>query len=179
MRSLRGILGFGMSCALAAAPASAQSDAHSAEQSRTDNWARTGAAHDGQIAARGIVRGAALAAVNNAPASAEAIVQRQVEAYARRDIEAFAASFSEDAEAHIYPGKLLFKGRSQIRDYYGKMFAETPGLKIEIVERLVIGNKVIDEEQVIVDPAKPSSRAIAIYTVENGKIARMEFLSAK
>ena len=57
---------------------------------------------------------------------------------------------------------------------YGEFFESTPDLHCEIKNRIVIGNKVIDEEFVTANGS--SFGAIAIYEVENGKIAKVTFL---
>ena len=101
-------------------------------------------------------------------------VQAQLDAYNARDIEAFLLPFSEDVKVYSYPNKILYEGREIMRVQYESFFENNPDLKCEIKNRIVIGNRVIDEELVTVNKAQIS--AVAIYEVENGKITRVTFI---
>ena len=79
--------------------------------------------------------------------TAEAVVQAQLEAYNAHDIDAFLATYSEDAQLFELPDRLLMRGTAQLRERYAKTFAD-PRLHAEIVERIVLGNTVVDHERV-------------------------------
>ena len=104
----------------------------------------------------------------------EAVVQSQLDAYNARDIDAFMTTYSDNIELFNFPNKLFQKGASKMTASYGKFFDSTPDLRCEIKNRIVIGNKVIDEEFVTVNGSNFS--AVAIYEVENGKIAKVTFI---
>ena len=104
------------------------------------------------------------------------VVQRQVNAYNARDIEGFLATYSENVEIYNYPNKLSMKGRSQMRKVYGPMFQRATQLHCKIVNRIRLGNKVVDRESVIFDPKQKPGRVIAVYTVENGLISKVTFI---
>jgi hypothetical protein len=72
-----------------------------------------------------------------------------------------------------FPDKLIAKGSAQLRERYVARFKEE-GLRAEIVKRIVVGNTVVDHERVHrMFPEGPGLlEAIAIYQVENGKIAK-------
>ena len=108
--------------------------------------------------------------------SAEAVVQAQLEAYNARDLEAFLATYAEDAVLIDLPETVLARGTAQMRERYAKAFADTT-LHAEIVKRIVVGNTVVDHERVRRRfPEGPGTLdAVAIYVVENGKIARVWF----
>lgn len=107
--------------------------------------------------------------------SAEALVQQQVNAYNARDIEAFLEPYAEEVQVYNYPGQWQYTGKETMRTRYWEMFEKTPQLHCEIVERIVLGNVVIDQER-ITGRAEGLRRAVAIYTIEAGKIARVEFV---
>jgi len=69
---------------------------------------------------------------------------------------------------------MISKGQEAMRDRYGKMFEATPNLYCQIQNRNVQGNKVIDKEYVRVGDS--FINAVAIYEVENGKIAKVTFM---
>mgnify|MGYP005811161271 FL=1 len=105
---------------------------------------------------------------------AESIVQEQLEAYNDRDIEAFSETYAQDVELYQFPKKLNLKGVSKLKQQYSSFFGSTPDLNCKIVNRIVIGNKVIDYESVTVNGNLV--RAIAIYEVKNGEITKVTFI---
>ena len=109
----------------------------------------------------------------NAGVTVESVVQAQVDAYNARNIDAFLATYADDAQLFEFPDKLIAKGSAQLRERYDARFKEQ-GLHAEIVKRIVLGNTVVDHERVRrMFPEGPGTvEAIAIYEVENGKIAQ-------
>lgn len=106
--------------------------------------------------------------------SAEAIVQNQLNAYNNRNIDAFLNTYSQDVRVFNFPDELRYKGRANMREQYTDFFRNTPDLHCEIKNRIVIGNKVIDEEYITANGTDFS--AVAIYEVKNGKIAKVTFI---
>lgn len=104
----------------------------------------------------------------------ETIVQKQLDAYNDRNIDAFLATYTEDVKLFNYPNNMTSEGQEAMRQGYSGFFESTPDLHCEIVNRIVIGNKVIDEEYITANGGNFS--AVAIYEVENGKIAKVTFL---
>lgn len=108
----------------------------------------------------------------------EAIVQRQLEAYNVHDVDAFMATYAEAAEIFAHPSTLLAKGATQIRDRYAARFRDHRPHAV-ILKRIVIGSTVIDEEEITTAPSgvPRNVRAVAIYEVQAGPIARTSFIS--
>jgi hypothetical protein len=113
-------------------------------------------------------------AKNKAISDAEKIIQTQLEAYNNRDIDAFMATYTSDIKLYDYPEKLKSEGQKSMRESYSKFFKNTPDLYAFIKKRNVIGNKVIDEEQVTINGE--IYNAVAIYEIENGKIKKVTFI---
>ncbi|WP_350285424.1 nuclear transport factor 2 family protein [uncultured Croceitalea sp.] len=109
-----------------------------------------------------------------AEASPRAIVQQQLDAYNNRDIEGFLSTYSDDVELFNHPNKPIGKGKTKMREMYEGFFANTPDLNCEIKNRIVLGNRVIDEEFLTINGQNYS--AVAIYEVKNGKIAKVTFI---
>ena len=107
---------------------------------------------------------------------AESLAQEQLDAYNKRDIDAFVKPYADSVEVYAFPNKLLYKGKHIMYAQYKDMFANTKDLHCTLVKRIVLGNKVIDEESVIFNTAKPPMSAIAIYVIENNKIAKVYFI---
>ncbi len=107
---------------------------------------------------------------------AEKLAQEQLDAYNNRDIEAFLKPYSDSVEVYFFPNRFLYKGKETMRREYAEMFTNTPALHCTLKSRIVVGNRVIDEESVLFDKNKPAFHAVAIYTVANGKIVAVHFI---
>lgn len=108
--------------------------------------------------------------INEGP---ESVVQRQVNAYNARNIDAFLSTYSENIELYNFPGGLIGAGKEKMRDMYEGFFKSNTNLHCEIVNRIVLGNTVIDHERVRLNGK--TLEAIAIYEVSNGKIVKVTF----
>lgn len=104
----------------------------------------------------------------------EDLAQRQLNAYNLRNIDAFLEPYAEDVEIYTFPSQLVSKGKEQMRKNYAPKFDNTPNLHCELVNRILLGNTVIDQERV--QFGKQIVEAIAIYHIENGKIKKVYFI---
>ena len=107
---------------------------------------------------------------------AEEVVRRQLDAYNAKDIDAFMAEWAEDAQYFAFPSTLLASGAAAIRARHVERFRE-PNLFGHLIQRMAAGNMVVDHERVTrTFPDGPGTvEVIAIYEVENGKIAKAWF----
>lgn len=105
-----------------------------------------------------------------------AIVDAQIEAYNAQNLDAFCACYSDDAVIANLGGEVTEQGAAALRARYARMFAKFPKNKARIVNRIVLGDRIIDHEDVTRGPGGPRFEAVAIYTVTKGKIARVDFI---
>lgn len=106
--------------------------------------------------------------------SAVELVQRQLDAYNARDLEAFAATYSQSIRIFRMPAaEPAIVGQEKLREAYRQRFA-SPGLHAEILNRIVLGNKVIDHERVRGIREQPIE-AVAVYEVAGGLIDTVWF----
>jgi hypothetical protein len=103
----------------------------------------------------------------------EDLVQRQLNGYNFRTIEAFLEPYADDVEVYNFPDRLQYTGKEAMRKIYTQMFENTPNLHCELVNRIVQGNTVIDQERV--QFGNRILEAIAIFHIENGKIKKVYF----
>jgi uncharacterized protein (TIGR02246 family) len=103
------------------------------------------------------------------------VVQRQVETYNAQDLNAFCKCFAEDCVIADLNGAVTQSGLAQIRERYRALFAQYPGNRAEVVHRMTVGDVVIDHEIVERSP-ELRIEAIAIYTVRDGLISRVDFV---
>ena len=107
----------------------------------------------------------------------EEVVQRQLIAYNAKDLDAFVAQYADDVREYRPPMREPFlEGRAAFRAYYGDQRFVLPDLHAEIVQRMVVGNKVVDHER-IVGIRKSEVEGIALYEVIDGLICNVWFYS--
>jgi len=120
-----------------------------------------------------INKGVAFESASIVKNTAEQLVQQQLNAYNAHDLDAFLEPYAENVELYDFPGKLIMKGKEQMRKEY-LFVTQTPPLYCRLKNRLVQGNMVIDHEEVSFGGPKPVY-AVAIYIIENGKISKVYF----
>jgi hypothetical protein len=105
------------------------------------------------------------------------VVQRQLEAYNARDVDAIVATYADDAQQFEHPGKLLATGAAQLRERFTVRFQE-PNLYAALLNRMVMGNIVIDHERVTRTFPEGNGKIelIAIYEVKDSRIAKATFI---
>jgi len=104
------------------------------------------------------------------------LAQEQLDAYNNRDIDAFMKPYSDDVKVYQFPDKLLYEGSGAMRSQYTRYFNMTPDLHATLVNRIVQGNTVIDQEEVTRVTGEEPAKAIAIYKIRNNKIAEVYFI---
>ena len=100
-----------------------------------------------------------------------AVVQRQLDAYNARDVDALLATYAPDARQYELGGALLAAGHEEMRPRFTGRFQE-PDLHARLVQRVVMGNLVIDHEVVTrtFPEGKGAVELVAIYEVVEGRI---------
>ena len=105
----------------------------------------------------------------------ENVVQRQLDAYNAQNLPAFAATYSDSIEIFRFPGKPTLTGKASLEKSYGELFRKYPNNKAAVLNRIVQGNHVIDQEKVT-GRGDRETQATAIYEVKNGLIRRVWFI---
>ncbi len=109
--------------------------------------------------------------------SAVDVVQRQLDAYNAQNLDAFCACFADDCILSELNGAATQQGAAAIRQRYQTLFESYPENHAALVTRVVVGNVVIDHEDITRSPSERINAA-AIYTVRDGLIARVDFVRA-
>jgi hypothetical protein len=100
----------------------------------------------------------------------EAVVQRQLDAYNARDLERFLAEYSEDIRVYRPPAvEPAIVGKQAFGNFYAAQRFNRIGLHAEVVNRMVLGSRVIDHERISGVREQPFEVAVA-YEVVNGLI---------
>lgn len=102
------------------------------------------------------------------------LAQEQLDGYNKRDIDAFLKPYSKNVKVYSFPNKLNYEGLENMRKNYASFFENTKDLHCKLLSRTVHKNKVIDHELVTANGR--TFKAVAIYTIKNGKIISVTFL---
>jgi len=106
-----------------------------------------------------------------------AFAQRQLDAYNARDLGRFVAEYTDDVEVFRLPGaEPVIRGKQSLGEHYARNRFNLPDLHARLVNRMVFGNKVIDQEYVTGVPGAPLEVA-AIYEVTPAGISKVWFVS--
>lgn len=107
--------------------------------------------------------------------SNEAIVQAQLDAYNAQDVERFCSFYAADAKLASYNGQVTTRGIEAIRTRHEGLFAQHPKNKATLLNRIAVGECVVDHEDVERAPGGERFQVAAIYALRDGKIARVDF----
>lgn len=102
-----------------------------------------------------------------------ATIQRQLDAYNAKDLEGLLTIYAAEAQMFEYPAQLAATGTAALRQRFGGRFQE-PNLHAHLLNRIVMGNMVIDHELVTRTFAEGTGtiELTMIYEVQNGQIQR-------
>lgn len=108
--------------------------------------------------------------------SAEELAQRQLDRYNAHDLEGFLDVYAEDAKLYnLLDGSLIVEGRAAMRERYRQRF-EVDKVHAELVNRMVIGSRVIDHERVTREGSDETVYAAAIYETKDALIREVWFV---
>jgi hypothetical protein len=103
----------------------------------------------------------------------ERIVQRQLDAYNARDLPAFVACYSEQVGVYRPPAaEPAFSGRAAFAEFYATQRFNHAGLQAQLLNRMVLGSRVIDHERIHGVRELPFEVAV-VYEVADGLIQRV------
>lgn len=101
------------------------------------------------------------------------LVQEQLEAYNARDLARFLACFSDDVCLFRPPlGEPVIEGKDAFGTFYARERLVHEGLRAELLNRIVMGNKVFDHELVHGIGDAPVEMAVC-FVVEDGLITQV------
>lgn len=102
-------------------------------------------------------------------------VQRQLDAYNAHDLERFVAEYTDDIQVFRPPAaEAVLSGKTAFAAHYAKNRFTLPNLHAEVVNRMVVGDKVVDHER-ITGLHKDIVEALVVYQVVGEHIALVWF----
>jgi len=111
--------------------------------------------------------------------SPAAVVQLQLDAYNARDLDRFVSVYSDEVRIFRPPTPAAsIVGKLALAEYYATQRFNLVGLNAELLNRIVLGNKVIDHERISGVRELPIEVA-AVYEVADGLIRTVWFFAAE
>ena len=106
-------------------------------------------------------------------------VQRQLDAYNAKDLAAFISCYHNDIAIYRMPAtQPSLKGRDALETFYKTERFSIAALRAEVLQRMVVGNKVIDHERVYGMTEQPYD-VMVVYEVQDGLILNAWFYPAE
>ncbi|WP_332700751.1 nuclear transport factor 2 family protein [Devosia sp.] len=106
-------------------------------------------------------------------------VELQFEAYNQRDLPRFLTAFADNVRSFRLPDMtLMIDGKAAYGEFYASQRFSHAGLRAELLNRMVIGNKVIDHELIHGLGPEPIETAV-MFVVEEGLITTVFAIPAK
>jgi hypothetical protein len=106
----------------------------------------------------------------------EEVVRAYTDAANRHDLDAFLALYADDVRKFRFAGELTSQGITHNRETYTKSFAAAPNLKIDIVEMIVLGDKVMVHDRVTGRPDGKTADELTVYQVRDGRIINIVYV---
>lgn len=105
----------------------------------------------------------------------EGPVQRQLDAYNARNLPRFLAEYADDVVVYRPPAtEPAIVGKEALGAHYATKRFNLPELHARLLNRIVSGNIVVDQEEVTGVPGGVLG-AVAVYKVEDGRIQAVWF----
>ena len=104
------------------------------------------------------------------------IIQQQMEAFNAHDLDAFCAPCAAEIRVESADGQVLLDGDEEFRNWYGGHWSANPGLKSDLLDRISVGEWVIDENVVSGFADGSQDHNVIVFRVAGGLIRSMKIL---
>jgi hypothetical protein len=107
------------------------------------------------------------------------VIDEQVAAFRDLDLDRFLSCYAPDVKIYR-DGQVFMDGIDVVREQYGQLFHSSPDLAVDIANRIVVRNVVVDEEHLRnfnMPGVPPNFESIVAYRVTDGKISQVLLLS--
>lgn len=75
-------------------------------------------------------------------------VEHQLQAFNARNLDAFLEAYAPNVRIEDGEGDAMMSGIDELRAFYGEVFRNSPDLHCDVVNRISVGDWVIDEEEI-------------------------------
>lgn len=116
------------------------------------------------------------AAAPPATPTPEAVVRAYADAASRNALEEFLALYHPQINKYRFPGELASQGIEHNRQVYERSFAQNPGLRVEVVQLIAVGNKVAVHDRVTGLASGETVDELTVYEVQDGRIVNIVYV---
>ena len=106
----------------------------------------------------------------------ESVVRAYADAASRGDLEAFLGLYHPSIRKYRFPGQLTSEGSTHNREAYARSFAANPDLRVEIVDLIALGDKVMVRDRVTGLAGGGTSEELTVYQVQDGLITNIVYV---
>jgi len=104
------------------------------------------------------------------------LVLKQLTAYNHKDLNTFLQPYADSIQVFNFPDEMVLDGKDFLRQNMQSFFSRVPDLHCEILNRMILGNTIIDYERVSGLPIVQFIDAIAVYEIQGNKIRKMYYI---
>jgi len=104
------------------------------------------------------------------------LVEGQLEAYNSGNLEMFLSNYHENIEIYTFPNELQYSGVDKMRVKYSELFLNHPELHCKLLNRNIIGDFIIDQEEITGVKNNDIFYATAIYAFSDNLINKVWFI---
>ena len=105
------------------------------------------------------------------------IVDAHIAPFNEGKLDEFANAFAKDVVVNRFPGNLMYIGRAKLKENYNRFFKNNNSWNVEVRDRIIWNDYVIDEEIAFVNGNQ--NRQVTIYKTQNERIQSMTFIGNK
>jgi hypothetical protein len=98
------------------------------------------------------------------------VVQAQMDAFNRHDLEGYLAYVNEDIVLEEARGSIVLIGRHALAPIISGLWAEHPDLRMDLLDRMALGQWVVDETIMLGRIDNSSTHLISIQRVIDGQV---------
>lgn len=103
------------------------------------------------------------------------LAQAQLDAYNNGDIDSFLLPYHDSIAIYNFQGDLQLSGKAAMAERYGQFFMNTPNLHCNLINRMVLGNTIVDQEYVS-GIGENAVEVLAIYKIYDDKIKEVYYV---
>lgn len=104
------------------------------------------------------------------------IAGAQLDAYNAQDLDAMCRWFAPGIEVANLGEAPNLTGIAAYRERHVGLWAQFPQNRAELLSRTLVAGRVLDHERVFRSPDAEPFEVVAIYSFEDGRIARVDFV---
>lgn len=107
----------------------------------------------------------------------EQLIQGQFDAYNSRDLSQFISYYHPDIQLFNFPNSTPFlRGMDDFKKSYQDVFENSPQLNAELVNRIILENKIIDYEKISNRKEIDYMEAVVVYEFSDNLISKVYYI---